>query len=97
MKYLTVDGELHGTGIRDYYNGGFINPEDLHLNATTIKRMQQWLLRYENEHYGGYVNDEIIKKLDSEGKEIALTIKNELLDVKVEYFSAARMTRELIL
>ena len=97
MKYLTIDAALNGTGIRDYYNGSFLNPEDLHLNVTTIQRINQWLVRYENEHYNGYVNDELIKELDSEGKEIALTIKNELSDVKVGYFSDARSTRELIL
>lgn len=97
MKYLTVDAELDSTGIRDSYNNDFINPEDLHLSATTIKRIDQWLLKYENEHYHGYVNDEIIAELDAEGKEIALAIKNELVDVKIIYFSDAKMTKEIIL
>ena len=32
MKYLVVDGGLSGTGIRDKYDGGYINPADLGLN-----------------------------------------------------------------
>lgn len=38
----------------------------------------------------------IIDELDREGKEIALTIKNELSEVKLESFSDARMISEVI-
>lgn len=96
MMYLVVDAELHGTGIRDYYNGGFVNPNDLNLSIATVERINKWLAKYEKEHYDGYKNDVSIIELDSEGKQIALTIKNELVDVKVIYFSDARMTREMI-
>jgi hypothetical protein len=33
MKYLIVDAELSGTGVRDKYLGGYIDPEDLALSA----------------------------------------------------------------
>ena len=94
--YLVVDAQLHGTGIRDYYNGGFINPNDLNLSIVTVQRINKWLAKYEEEHYNSYTNDVSIIELDAEGKEIALSIKNEIVDVKVVYFSDARMASEMI-
>lgn len=95
--YLVIDAQLRsGTGIRDYYNSNFINPNDLNLSIVTVQRINKWLAKYEEEHYNGYKNDVSIIELDAEGKEIALTIKNEIVDVKVVYFSDARMTSEMI-
>lgn len=96
MKYLVIDAMLDGTGIRDKYEGGYLVPQDLGLSFTTIEWLDIWLLKYENEHYNGFANEGIIDELDREGKEIALTIKNELVKVKLEYFSEARMTTEII-
>lgn len=96
MKYIVIDAELNGTGIRNKYESGFLDPRDLRLNPNTINKLNQWLLDYENEHYKGYKIEHIIDELDKEGKEIALIIKSELLDVKMEYFSNARMTYEIL-
>jgi len=96
MKYLIVDAELSGTGVRDKYLGGYIDPEDFALSEFIKQRLGDWLLKYENEHYNGFTNENLIIELDQEGRDIALVIKNELLNVKVEYFSAAKMTREII-
>jgi len=96
MKYLVIDAALSGTGIRDKYEGGYIEPEDLGLSLATKQRLNEWLLKYENEHYNGFTDDNIINELDQEGKEIALMIKKELSKVKIEYFSDARMTNEMI-
>lgn len=96
MRYLIIDASLNGTGIRDKYEGGYLIPEALGLSSTIIKQLNGWLLKYENEHYDGFTNDNIIDELDREGKEIALRIKDELSEVKLEYFSDARMTNELI-
>jgi hypothetical protein len=96
MKYLIIDASLNGTGIRDKYEGGYISPEDLGLSISTKKKLNEWLLKYENEHYNGFIHDNVIEKLDQEGKEIALLIRNELIKVKVEYFSDARLNNELI-
>lgn len=96
MKYLIIDASLNGTGIRDYYQGGYIYPEDLNLSIGIIKRIQKWLSDYANEHYIGYTNENLIDNLDNEGKNISLIIKNELKDVKVEYYSDARMIRLII-
>ena len=96
MRYLVIDASLNGTGIRDYYEGGYIAPADLCLSDETIKKLKDWLIKYENEHYNGFEDDGLIDELDKEGKEIALIIKNEISDVKVEYFSHARTTKEIV-
>ena len=96
MKYLVIDASLSGTGIRDKYEGGYITPEDLGLSCEIIDKICQWLVKYEKEHYYGFNNESIIIELDREGKEIALMIKSELTDVKLEYFSDARMTSEIL-
>lgn len=96
MKYLVIDAALHGTGIRDYYGGGYINPESLNVNSELMKKLNDWLLRYEDEHYNGFLNNNLIEELDFEGKEIARALKEELLDAKIDYFSAAKMIKEHI-
>jgi len=96
MKYLVVDASLNGTGIRDKYEGGYLTPEELNLSSDTKNRLDEWMSKYENAHYNGFTDSNIIDELDREGKEIALTIKNELSEAKLEYFSDARMTSEMI-
>lgn len=96
MKYLVIDAALGGTGIRDKYDGGYIATEDLGLSLSTRQRLNEWLSKYEDEHYNGFTDDNIINELDQEGMEIALLIKNELSEVKIEYFSDARLTSEII-
>jgi len=96
MRYLVIDASLSGTGIRDKYEGGYLAPEDLGLSSVTVQRLNAWLAKYENEHYNGFANDNTIDELDREGKDIALLIKSELSEVKLEYFSDARMTNEMI-
>lgn len=92
MRYLIIDASLNGTGIRDKYEGGYISPDDLLISRATKDRLNQWLTKYENEHYKEFTNDFIVAELDEEGKEIALKIKSELSDAKLEYFSDAKMT-----
>jgi hypothetical protein len=96
MKYLVIDASLNGTGIRNQYAGGYINPEDLQLSSETTNRLKEWLLKYESEHFKGYKNIELIKRLDAEGKEIARLIKGELTTIKMAYYSDALMVKELV-
>ena len=96
MRYLIIDASLSGTGIRNKYDGGFLSPEELGISCDVIYQLNKWLSEYENEHYNGFTDDDIIAELDRKGKEIALIIKNELSNVKLEYFSDARMTTEII-
>lgn len=96
MNYIVVDAMFNGTGIRDKYNGGYLNPDDLGLSNKVLQALTEWLKKYEDEHYNGFENNRVIDKLDSEGRDIALAIKNELVGIKVEYFSNARMHSEPI-
>jgi hypothetical protein len=50
------------------------------------------VVKVANEHYKGYTDDFLVEELDNEGKEIAIQIKSELTDAKLEYFSDAKMT-----
>lgn len=96
MRYLIVDAELNGTGIRDKYDSGFILPEKLGLSFETITKLKEWLLSYEVEHFNGFMDNEVVDALDCAGKEIALIIKKELGEVKMEYYSDAKMKSYLI-
>lgn len=96
MKYLVIDAALNGTGIRDKYEGGYILPHTLPLSSTLVVRLEKWLRAYEISHYNQYSDNKLVNELDTEGKEIAFQFKSELVDVKIEYYSDARMTREII-
>jgi len=96
MRYLVIDASLNGTGIRDKYEGGYIEPADLGLSSEIINQLGDWLSRYAKEHYHGYTNEVKIDELDKEGKAIAMQVKKALIDVKVEYYSDARLSRNII-
>jgi len=98
MRYLIIDACFGGTGIRDKYEGGYINLSLLSLSANFTERLSNWINRYNNEFFNGYSNSKFITELDKEGKEIAIQLKTELSnDVKVEYYSDARLVSEIIL
>jgi len=97
MKYLIVDAYFNGTGIRDKYAGGYINPESLNLSPIFLEKLSVWLKKYHNEFYSQYDNNDKIKILDNEGKKIALLLKIELGEnYKIEYYSDANMKNEMI-
>ncbi len=96
IKYVTVDGCLNGTGIRDKYNGRYLYPSELGLSTVITSQIEAWVSKYENEHFEGFTNKNVITELDAEGRIIARKIKEELADVKMEYFSAATMAWEII-
>ena len=96
MKYIIIDALLNGTGIRDKYKGEYIDPCSLGLSNAIIIRLNDWLSDYWEEHYNGYIDGTFIDTLDQEGRRIAISIQKELPEMKVEYFSDARMTSEMI-
>lgn len=91
MKYIIVDGYLNGSGIRDKYNSGYINREELNLSSSLNLKIIDWLDRYWNEFYNNYDDKNKIEALDEEGEKIAKLLKEELHNVDVEYFSDAKM------
>jgi len=97
MKYLIIDACFGGTGIRDKYEGGYIDSALLGLSANFTNRLSNWIKKYNNEFFNGYNNSNFIAELDKEGKEIAIQLKSELSnEIKVEYYSDARLVSEMI-
>ncbi len=84
-NYLTVDGYFVGTGIRDSVDGGFIELELFSISPDLKDKIKKWVFQYEVEHYNDYANEKNIETLDTEGKEIAMLLKKELINVKVKY------------
>lgn len=95
MKYLTVDGMMSGTGIRDTLEGGYLKPDELGLSSELKRKISDWLSSYENEHYSQYEDKSVVAGLDAEGIEICDLLKSEIPDSKVEYYSAAE-TKKII-
>ena len=94
MRYLTVDGELSGTGIRDSVNGGYVDPETLGLGVELLGRISRWVVRYENAHYDNFVSQREVVELDAEGVQICQMLRLERpSDDKIDYFSSAKMQR----
>lgn len=91
MRYLIIDGMIHGTGIRDKYKGGYLPIDSLGFSEEIKNRIREWLNFYEQEHYAGFIHPNIIDKLDKEGIAIAKIIKTHLPDSKVEYYSNAKL------
>jgi hypothetical protein len=95
-NYLVIDAMINGTGIRDKYEGGSIQPDKLGLSIDAKKRLKIWLIRYWKEFYHGFNDKALIEDLDKEGRQISLMIKKEIPEAKIEYFSDALMTTHLI-
>lgn len=93
MKYLTVDGMLSGTGIRDSVEGGYIDLQKLGLPVTLVERIEKWVRRYEEAHYAGFDDDGETELLDQEGIALSSLLQQSLPQAKVEYFSHARGTK----
>jgi hypothetical protein len=89
MNYLTIDGMLSGTGIRDSVVGGYLDPNQLALSQCLVSQILSWLARYEEGHYAGFSDTPEVAKLDAEGIAIAQQIQRELPGAKVEYYSHA--------
>lgn len=95
-RYLIVDGLVNETGIRDEYEGEYLDPNVLGLSKEIQGRLEEWLKEYGKMHVSGYTDDNIIELLDSEGVSIAMAIANELPESKISYYSDARLTKQRI-
>lgn len=93
MKYLTVDGMLNGTGIRDSIVGGYLDPSVIGVSLETKERISKWLSRYEDAHYMQYQDKAEIEWLDLEGIEICKRLISELPGYKICYYSSAKMSK----
>lgn len=89
MNYLTVDGMLSGTGIRDSVEGGYIAPQQLGLPNTLVERIEKWVSRYEEAHYAGFNDNGENEFLDQEGIALSKLLQLLLPEAKIEYYSHA--------
>lgn len=96
MRYLTIDGMLSGTGIRDSVAGGYIEPRELGLSDGLVAQINQWVKRYEQAHYLQFHDKNENDKLDQEGVAISCLVRDELPDVKIEYYSNVSMQKSII-
>ncbi|MBS1660273.1 MAG: hypothetical protein JST68_04400 [Bacteroidetes bacterium] len=94
-RYLVIDGMLNGTGIRDYYEGGYINPADLNLSPGLLQLINEWLLKYWDASYLNYNDMSLVDALDAEGERIARLVEGEL-GGKVWYYSDATQQKKML-
>jgi hypothetical protein len=91
MPRLIVDGMLSGTGIRDAYAGGYVEPDRVGLSPDLVKRIVKWLADYEAAHYYQFKDMAENERLDQEGIAITRQTREELPGTQVDYFSNAKM------
>jgi len=89
-RYLVVDGELSGTGIRDGINGGYLKTSELGISKFLSSGISLWQTRYELAHFRAYADSVEVDKLDAEGLVLRQKLSVELAEAKVQYFSSAR-------
>jgi len=90
-RYLVVDGELSGTGVRDGVNGGYLKTSELGISKLLSSEISLWQTRYELAHFRIYADPVEVDKLDAEGLMLRQKLSMELADAKVQYFSSAKM------
>jgi len=88
---LLIDGMMSGTGIRDRINGGYIDPEALGLSSPLVDDLRIWLSRYEDAHYAGFDDAEVVSMLDRQGVALAERMTKERTSDKVRYYSNAHL------
>lgn len=93
MNYLTVDGMLSGTGVRDSVEGGYIALPKLGLPVALVERIEKWVNRYEEAHYAGFNDSKENELLDQEGIALSKLLQQSLPETKIEYFSHARCVK----
>ena len=96
MRYLTIDGMLSGTGIRDSVVGGYIEPRKLGLSDGLVTQIDQWVKRYEQAHYFQFSDKTENDSIDQERVAISGLLRDELPDAKIEYYSSAYMRKFMI-
>jgi len=90
MRYLTIDGMLSGTGIRDSLTGKYLDPKEAGFSPELVQRIERWMIDYETAHYRQFNGEAENQRLDQEGIEIARQAQSQLPEMKIEYFSNAQ-------
>ncbi|MBK9722649.1 MAG: hypothetical protein IPO78_13700 [Saprospiraceae bacterium] len=87
-RYLILDGEIGGTGLRDQFEG-FIQIDDVPISSLLKLEIILWLENYHKNFYNKIkIEIEVIPELDFKGIEIMNKIQNELgHEYKIRYYS----------
>ncbi len=93
MKYLTVDGVGFGTGVRDTYEGGYVDLDELKISGRLKKDIRTWISKYETAFFADFRDQATVTALDEAGEKIAKRLSDELPLSKIVYFSEARNER----
>ena len=91
VRYLIVDGNLSGTGVRDAVEGGWLTAPELGISERLVDEISEWQKRYEMAHFRTYTDLNEVDKLDTDGLVLHQKLAEELSQAKVQYFSSARM------
>ena len=90
-KYIVVDGEMGGTGLREKYRPLDLEPGDLGISDGLQSRIREWLLEYERAYHSNFTNEVENMNLDAKGVEIAKCVKQELPSAEVSYYSSVTL------
>lgn len=93
MKYLTVDGAGFGTGVRDTYEGGYVDLDELKISGQLKKDIRTWISRHETAFFADFRDQGTVTALDEAGEEIAKRLSDELPHSKIVYYSEVRNER----
>ena len=96
-RYLTLDGEIYGTGLKDQFEG-FIELEDVPISNDLRIEIRDWTDAY-HKTFGNRMemDNSKINELDIRGLNLMKKISEELgSDYKLRYYSDLK-TKELIL
>lgn len=93
LRYLRVDGGTPGCGLREPTIGRYLEQEEveaLPLSVELVTALTRWAERYQEHvlwYYGA--ETEATAELDRQGCLLCLKLREELPEVKVDYYSEA--------
>ncbi|HXY60775.1 MAG TPA: hypothetical protein VEH26_04120 [Chthoniobacterales bacterium] len=100
MRYLVVDADYRGTGIRDEFTGQ-ITPESVGLPQDLVERITKWVADYQPiipvPSRERWKRSGEIEKLDEIGLDLARAVEGHFgAGARVKYFSEGKLKQMLI-
>lgn len=90
-RYLVVDDNLSGTGVRDAVEGVYLTPSAIGISDGLSDEISAWQKRYQPAHFRSYTDSAEVDKLDAEGLALRQKLSVELAQAKMQYFFSAKM------
>ena len=54
MRYITLDGFVYGTGVRDIYTNEYLNVDDLDITSSLKEEIKSWAAKYKGNQLKVY-------------------------------------------